>query len=304
MNRLRHSAAAFKRTLQISTTDFFVYVEGRNADRYIYDKLAAEVCQPRALKWQVTAVEETFVATGGKTGLARLFLYLRRSSLLDLTFKSKRTVVVFIADKDVDDILRKRFRSPNFIYTTYHSIENHIVKQSKFHEAIASATGLDTSRVKTIFPDVDSWMLQMATIWKDWVIACVLVARLQIRCPYSYASTSILNKPPTAPVSPIEVTRIFQTIRAASCLTPEEFDRRLVRATELVNRLYACTDHDKIFKGKWYVGLLEEDIKTKFFNVPHNKTALYHRLLSSLTATADVRHPAFSSMLSALDRAL
>ena len=100
--------------------------------------------------------------------------FLRARKALVSTFKGKKTIIGFLVDKDIDDILRRKRRSPHVVYTKYYDVENHIFAAGDLREAAASSASLNRQSLSTVMPNSAVWCKSKADIWRDWVKVCVL----------------------------------------------------------------------------------------------------------------------------------
>ena len=83
MTRLWHSRSGFRRSMQVSRTELFIFVEGRS-DRYFYDRIADAVCQSSGKRYEVYTAEECTQGQRGTEALLSFFDYLKqRGSLID-----------------------------------------------------------------------------------------------------------------------------------------------------------------------------------------------------------------------------
>jgi hypothetical protein len=257
MNRLRHNERALIRTFQMSRLGIFVFVEGWK-DRYFYDRLCKIVCKQSPPIYQVRTSQELGAQNSGKASLIGFFSYLRRRKLLFHEFKGKKLAIVFFLDKDVDEILRLRKRSDHVVYTRYYCLENHLLKHVNLADLIAAAAGLDEASVLSAMGDQEAWMLNVASTWKDWIKLCLLgrVLNVNSRCGYGRASQVNENSfgKPMAPL----ITQMLGEIHTASGLPTSQFDAAWRRIDRTVENMFARSEHDRIFKGKWYIGFMPE----------------------------------------------
>src|SRR5438445_2421225 len=157
MSRLFHSWAGFARGMQISRTQLFVFIEGQDNDPYFYSKICESVCVPAGVSYEHRVARELPGGAGGKGALLIFFQYLRRKRLLLSDFKGKRTAAVFFLDKDIDDVLRTRVRSPHVVYTEYYDVENHLFAAADLAEAAAAAASFDKLAIAAALRNEAEW---------------------------------------------------------------------------------------------------------------------------------------------------
>jgi hypothetical protein len=261
MTRLHHSFEGFWKLLQISAVRLFAFVEGPS-DSPFYDGICAQVCRLRGIHYQVRTAVELPGATGGKPGLLNYFQALRQRHGLLTSFKGKKMAIVFFLDKDVEDISRRKKRSPFLIYTRWYDVENHIIENCNIIRAAITAAGLDQQTLEPFLSDSMAWRRSAANRWKEWVTLC-LFARLQgLNCDCSFGSHSRVNRPSHGSVDSAAVKRSLAGMRSALGLGASEFARRYQGVSSFVDKIYARDEFDRIFKGKWYAHFLEQDLQT------------------------------------------
>ncbi len=81
----------------------------------------------------------------------------------------------------------------------------------------------------------------------------------------------------------------FQVLQGASGLPAAEVESRFARLSKRIDRLYSRGEHDQVFKGRWYIPFLVEDIKS--IATRRSRRGLEQRLVSSLQATINFDEP-------------
>lgn len=281
-NRLRHSPAGYRRLIQISQAELLVIVEGRT-DRFFYHEICTVALGHHGTRFDVRMVSELPVTTGGKPGILQFYDTLRRRSGLVDDFKGKRSVIVFLLDKDVDDVLRTQRRSPHVIYTAVYELENYLFMHTDVIHALAAALRLPRTWVEPLIPD--NWQRVAAEAWREWTALCLTVRLLGISAASNYRVTSRLNNPCVAPANMTEMASRMSEIQARSGLSADEFDRVVAHATNVVTRRYAARNHDSVFSGKWYLTFLH------YWTLSSGSAFGDDELLSSLLTSLDFRGP-------------
>jgi uncharacterized protein DUF4435 len=286
MSRLRYSERAFVRSLQLSRHDLFIFVEGWS-DRYFYDKICQSLCPAINLTYSLRTAAELPGQTGGKEALIYFFSFLRSQRLLLHAFKGKKLAVAFFLDKDVDDYLKRKKRSPHIIYTEYYCLENHLLKYCNLTDAVAAAASLDLASVDAAFGVQEAWMSKAAAEWQDWVELCLLARALNSNCSCGYHRHSQVNKGPYGGIDQTAYTQAKATIQAAISLPPVSFHRRLAKIERYVRNVYSSGEHDRVFKGKWYAAFAAEDVKKAAAGRAFNSNGFESRLLAIAAASID-----------------
>ncbi len=292
MNRLRHSPSGYLRTMQISRTQVFAFVEGKKNDPFFYGKVCASVCQSVSVSYEICKAQELPGGAGGKQALIGFFEDLKQKSALTDSFKGKNTIAIFFLDKDVDDFLGKQLHSEHIVYTEYYDVENYLFIEGDIGEAAAASASMDTQLVLAGFGDYEDWHRRVAECWKAWVKLCMFAVQRNIRCECNYGVTSRINSPLHGPVDSAAYTQRLTTLENESGLSSEQFEKVFEEVSRLVDDLYARGEHDRIFKGKWYTTFLEIEIKAIAGNRPINsKGGLANRLPNAIALTLDFGNP-------------
>ena len=287
MSRLIRSCAAFRRSMQISAVALFVFVEGQDSDPYFYDRLCASALGKLNATYRIVRADR-IASTGGKQALVSFYDYLRTVSSLVDSFKGKRTGSLFYLDKDLDDLLHSKVFSDHIVYTRYYHVENYLFVEGDLHEGASSAASLDRGSLAPTLGDAADWRVRKATLWKDWVVLCLFAEVFEVpsRCRYG-RSDSVVNVPPNAHTNIALYTDCKQELRMGYGRTEAEFNRDFSRIERTVDRYYRMGKHDFIFKGKWYLRLLQSDIEDAMAGQAFSSHGLPNAIVASLRTTVD-----------------
>lgn len=291
MTKLTYSFSAYRRSMQVSRVPLFVFVEGYK-DRYVYDQIAQCECQRSEVSFNVVTAEEIGMGGGGKEVLLKFFDYLAAKSSLISNFKGKTTISIFFLDKDVDDILNTRRSSQHIVYTRTYEIENYFFIHGALSEAAAASASIDVQSIRAVVGDYEAWRRLAARSWKMWVTLCLFSKTCSAESMSNYGQRrSLINAGICGPVKSTEYERHLLELQHKSHLPPDEFRHSFRRLCRKVNRIYSAGQHDRIFKGAWYVYFLVEDIQRAAARRSFNSTRLETRLLSSLAVTLNYCDP-------------
>ena len=273
--------------MQLSEAALYIFVEGVS-DKYAYSRLADHECKDRRVDYRVVSAEEIGVGGGGKNVLLGFFDYLRRLGSLVDNFKGRTTVSIFFLDKDIDDLLRTKRRSAHVVYTQHYDIEGYYFIHGDICTAVAASVSLDIGSVRARISDYSSWRRQAASCWKEWVKLCIW-SRV---CPngtmsYYGRPASQVHDRAYGPLTADLYANHLEQLSVASGLPAAEFEACFARLSKRIDRLFSKGEHDQVFKGRWYLPFLLEDIKaiagSRLFN--RNRNGLESRLVSSLQST-------------------
>jgi len=273
--------------MQISTVALFVFVEGQDSDPYFYDRICAGVLPNLKVTYRVVRADRVG-STGGKEPLLRLYDYLRTVNSLADSFKGKRTASLFYLDKDLEDVFHSKIFSDHIVYTRYYHVENYLFVEGDILEGAASAASLDRGSIVPTLGDVTNWRVRRAALWKDWVVLCLFsqVFGVRSRCQYR-RSDSAVNIPANAPANPALYAGCKRELRAGYGGTDAEFNQSFARVERMVERYYRMSRHDLVFKGRWYVGILQADIETAMAGQNFSSHGLANAIVASLRTTID-----------------
>ncbi len=264
MKRLRHTEQGFIRYMQMSGRGLFVFVEGTKADRYFYARICNIVSLKRGVQYETISGVEITGTGGGKGKLLKFFKTLAASATLVSDFKGKKTAVLFFLDKDIDDILRATVKSPHIVYTSTYDVEALIFQHGDLPGSSAALASLDRADVSTALGDTNAWRLSCAERWKEWTKICVFCVRHQAHSVANFHKFSQVNQAhhgtSTGPLNAQAVATYWAKIRAATSLSPVQFERKRKAVERLINYLFSQGRHSIVFKGKWYLPFLTSQL--------------------------------------------
>lgn len=291
MNRLTHSWKGYRRQMQMSSHQLFVFVEGKINDPYFYGEICRAVISHHGISYTIRQAKQIPGDTGGKPALIGFFLYLKQNSALVNNFKGKKTGVIFFLDKDVDELLRKQRHSEHVVYTQYYDVENHIFVEGDLAKAAAATASMTYQQMKAAIGNDNQWRYQVAEKWKEWVKLCLFARKKDIGCECTYSNPSRINNPLYELLDSTAYAQYLNLLENRSGLSSEQFQRAYKRVSKQVDNFYTTGEQDRIFKGKWYAGFLEATIKSIAGNTPFNSKNLANRLVTAITMTLDFNAP-------------
>jgi hypothetical protein len=199
----------------------------------------------------------------------------------------KRTVIVFFMDKDVDDLQRKKCRSPHVIYTRYNDVENCVFRHSDFIRGVSCAASLDPTELAEHPLFAGNWCRSAVQRWKEWVICCLLSTKFKL--PGScYGVVSRINVPLNAPTDQNRYNDEIEKARAHLNAEADYMRRAVVQASKLVQAHLSRGTYDRVFKGKWYAIILERDLSEA---IGRGMNGFARRAVVSLGGTLDFSEP-------------
>jgi len=287
--------------MQMSSTELFVFVEGKESDPFFY----AGVCRTvlgHALRYEVCIAEQMPGRSGGKQALLGFFCYLRRRRSLTSSLGGKRTAAIFFVDKDVDDLQRKRRRSDHVVYTEHYDVQNYIFLHGNLLMGAASAASVDPACLSADLSDASSWCLRVAGLWRQWIALCLFLMNEKISCEANYGVTSPIQSRPSASTDDMLLRDITRRIARNAGIPVAKLRKDLEAFSVKVEKYFAKGLHHRVFKGKWFAVILADEIDVAMTGRPYDRNGLARRLPSSIAATLSFSEPWCEYFRSAIQR--
>jgi hypothetical protein len=200
------------------------FVEGRQLDCYVYGKLARAVCGD--IPYRISRADQIPGAGGGgKSVLLRLYDSLRRAGTLVDNFKGHAQAVIFLVDKDIDDLSRRQKRSPHVIYTPTYDLEAVVFHHGDLIDAVAATCSLDESIVTSSVGHGATWLARAMSWWTAWLQLCCVAHLNNIRSGANFGAPSAVNPLYSSSADAALVASYGATLRAACASGPIMFDR-------------------------------------------------------------------------------
>jgi len=290
MSRLQHSYPGHIRSMQMSSTQVFVFVEGTQCDPYFFGSVCATAFD-RDVRYEVRAARQLSGNTGGKESLIAFFSFLRERQSLVSDLGGQKTACIFLVDKDVDDIRRTKKRSPHLVYSQHYDVQNYVFEHGDLVKASAAAASVDPGRLQSDLGNSAQWCRRIALLWKDWVALCLCLVEDGIVCEANYRVPSRVQSRRCGPTDQEALRLLIRDIAQRAHIHVTELTERLRVSTSRVERHYARAEHHKVFKGKWFGAILADEIERIMAGDPYDKKGLAGRLPCAVAATLDFSGP-------------
>jgi len=289
MNRLTHTDKGFFRSLQMSKIQFFVFVEG-GLDRPFTERLINRVFPKKSWGHAIVSMKEFPSATGGKPALLKLFKILRKQKQLQSIAFGKKMSCLFFADKDIDDILKDRVRSPHFIYTRSYDLEGHLFTFGNLTEAISDACLITNQQASNFIGDPDAWIRHQVINWKEWIALCIIskIHNLSLGCGYTRPSD--INPDYTSPTNHESLNDYSHRIQTTLGMSAENFSQLHSKFSTIVENSANLDNPLRYFKGKWLQLLLEKSLEQAARVPDSNINGAGERILSTLVAQVGTKN--------------
>lgn len=284
MPRLLHSYGGYHRSMQLLSTDFFIFVEGKQSDSFFY----AQVCETLTgleSRYEICLAQQLPGGTGGKKALIGFFEFLRKQKKLVSSLSGQRTTCIFFVDKDVDDLQHKKRRSRHFIYTEHYDVQNYIFLHGNLRIGAASAASIAPACLNTDLNDARLWCMHVAKLWREWVSLCLCMLEDGISCEANYRVLSRVQERPSGPTDALLYKTITRNIARKNHVPVAVLREKLATTNAKVDRYYKKGLHHRIFKGKWFSSILADEIDKAMAGRPYDSSRLASRIPSSIAAT-------------------
>jgi hypothetical protein len=291
ITRSVHSPKGYLRYMQMSQAVVFAFVEGKEIDPYFYGQICGVICNQRQIAYQLCRANQVPPYAGGKNALLEYHDFLRRQRALRTNLKGKETVAVFFLDKDIDDIERRCRRSRYVTYTRYYDVQNEIFLNGNLSQGCAAAASLNSALLEPLLSDPQGWCEKAAERWQEWVVLCLIAALKDIGQQCNYRVKSQVQCPVTGIVDAARVAQKTIEMAARSRMSTTDFAAFHASVRRRVRRLYSTGQQDKVFKGKWYSAILDEDIKRLMGQYEYDKHGFPSKVTAAVAATLRFADP-------------
>lgn len=283
--RLLHSLTGHLRYMQMSRAVLFAFVEGKECDSYIYGQICAGICNQRQIGYELCKANQIPPHAGGKSALLTYHDFLRKRRALKTSLAGKDSIAVFFLDKDIDDLLGRLRRSRHTIYTRYYDVQNEIFLNGDLVRGCASAASLDPALLGPLLSDSRRWCAQAAQKWREWVVLCLVAYLKRIPHQCNYRMQSQVQCPKTGLVDLKKVTQLCAEMSLKSRLPAADFTAHHGSVSKRVAKMYSYGEQDRVFKGKWYAFLLDQDIGLLMGQAEYDRSGFASRVTSAVAAT-------------------
>lgn len=276
--------------MQMSRTQLFVFVEGKQCDPYFFAQVCSSAIDPQTT-YEITTARQLPGDTGGKQALINFFTFLRERRSLITDLDGRKTACIFFMDKDVDDLKRSKKRSPHLCYTQYYDVQNYVFLHGDLVKASAAAASVDPRKLQDELGDAFKWCERAASLWIDWISLCLRLIEDDIGCEANYRVSSRVQVRFSGQTDPTMLDDCIRRIARRIGCPVAVFRGRLASSRAKVDRYFVAGEHHRIFKGKWFALILADDIDRIMGEDPYDGKGLSGRLACAVAATLDFSDP-------------
>jgi len=286
MNRLHHSFSGHLRLMQMSATQLFVFVEGKQCDPYFFAGVCSATLNQNVV-YEICTSRQIPGGTGGKQALIAFFSFLRDRKSLISDLGGHRTGCLFFLDKDVDDLQGRRRRSRHVVYTQHYDVQNYVFEHGNLVTGASAAASIDPRKIEAQFFDASGWCRQTASLWRDWIALCLRMLEDGVPCEANYRVLSPVQTRYCGPTDVSAHQALTRRLARRSGVPISELRQRIAMSLRKVDRYFAKGEHHRIFKGKWFAAILADNVDCIMAGDPYDGNRLSGRLLSAIAATLD-----------------
>lgn len=262
--RLTRSIRGFARRVQMGHSEsIFVVTEGKNTDRWFYDRLLREddaLAGLGIVTFTVSSISGGVDGGGeGKDAVLRLFRKLRSTGQLRQTNSSGPKSMIFCVDSDHDRLAGGMLRSNHLVYTMLPDVEAHVIDSCELVDVVSHVTSLPFSEAKEVIASLGDWQSDFARGRLDWMVLCCTAHMLGIRnAPRPGTPPTKCDKGPLAAAKQQvvdDLRRMISSKAAAESLDdPRLCEERVRRRFETALEKGQAA---MLLKGKWIVKFLK-----------------------------------------------
>jgi hypothetical protein len=274
----------------MSRAQLFVFVEGKECDPYFYSSVCSNSL-PKQVHYEVATARQIPGHTGGKQALIAFFSFLRQRRALVSSLGGQPTACVFFLDKDVDDLFRRKKRSPHVIYTEHYDVQNYVFQHGDLVTGASAAASIDPRRLTATLANPSAWCRRIAILWQDWIALCLRMLEDGIRCEANYRRLSQVQHRLSGPTNIDRHRALTRSLARRAGLPVAQFRERLASTTKKVERYFKKGEHHRVFKGKWFAAVLADEVDRAMTGAPYDDRGLVARLPSAVAATIDFSAP-------------
>ena len=260
--RLRRKPDSQEKALKISERKVFGICEGRSFDPYVYSELIKRAFPTSKRFYQINRVEE-IEGLSGKNGILKLLKELKSRKVLAAEFKGKDFCCVFFMDKDIDDILKMRFRSSAVFYTDAYDLEGQLYRDSNLLHAVAVGLQAELDLVPSDYRSAAKWISDRAVAWHEWLILCIFSEMHQVHVGCSFGRISPINPFLIGQTNHDQYLAFKSSLKSMSGFSATKFDKEFKDIESLCEGLLRRGVLWTVFKGKWLEAILEAELKSK-----------------------------------------
>jgi len=271
--RSKRSLEGLIKQIEISENNLFLFVEGKEIDPRFYDKVFDHLLFGLGVKYEIILPSKYVDGYGGKDGLLKFHDELKYSGRLQYEFKKIKKSIIFILDKDVDDIINIKRCEPNIIYTRHYCAENYLILHNDIKTCIMNSCQIPKSEIGRL---KDNIIEEIRRGLKPWVVYCLAGKMKKMHACPGYG-----HQPPIG----FELSEKCIESTAIKCGMPESDVKLAFKvAGEIVDLNYSAGTPDVVIKGKWYFSMMETIVKEHYdgYNIFNFNKSIQSAMLASL----------------------
>jgi hypothetical protein len=232
----------------MGAADLWVIVEGRDHDRPHYERLLESLAATRGQVVSVRLAEQIEldgVTAGGKTHALALHAYYESTGELKQRNREGTPRMVFMLDRDRDDLRGLLRSSVHVMYTEATDVEADILANTDIWRAMRSAYGIGRESCEIIERAVGHPQPALMRVWDDWIRLGLLAALASDAPSPRFAQPSTVNSPQFGAPDEQSVSELRSSVEAMF------LDAEAIADAQRVADQYLDTRGALLLKGRW-----------------------------------------------------
>lgn len=238
-------------------------VEGTVLDRAFYDGLISENRNTKAMNANIYLAAEigsptTNVSASGKQAVLKLHEHYKKKNLLAQSTKSGIKIMVFMVDRDFDNIIGTKKRSIHIAYTAHADVEAEIVNNCDLTRSIKLALSVPERDAAILATRVGKPGAGLAMLWRDWITLCCLALAVDARSSVKPSMRSVINVDVFGSVDPVEYQARYREVATRArraVVSREKFVRGRIAGS------FSRGEHHLLPKGKWLTSYVQHQLE-------------------------------------------
>lgn len=238
-------------------------VEGTVLDRSFYDSLFSENKHTKDMNANIYLAAEigspkANVSASGKQAVMKLHEHYKKKNLLAQSTNSGTKLMVFMVDRDFDNIIGTKKRSIHIAYTANADVEAEILNNCDLTRSIKIALSVSERDAALLAARVGKPGAGLATLWRDWITLCCLALAVDARSSVKPSLRSGINVDVFGSVDPVKYQAKYREVatRARRAVASrEKFVRGRIAGT------FSRGEHHLLPKGKWLTSYVQHQLE-------------------------------------------
>jgi hypothetical protein len=284
----------------------FAIVEGKVLDPTFYDLILDAHPGVKDAGYQIWLAEQIVpdkiwainpgeAGAGGKEGALRLFDFYKSRGQLTIASRAGAHKLIFMLDRDFDQIAGRLKRSAHVMYTKACDVEAEVSLLGNVEFALRASLSLTRREAAVLARSVDAYVLDLAILWKEWITIAATVSACDLRCG--------INSGKYGPLNQSALSGVLSKLHSSASSHGQSMGR-LKQLEGRVAAAYARGEGMELVKGKWLSDYLVQTIRDYFGSVPIDYSTFTYSFLRLMMESIDTTHPRLDHYYTSLDKVI